>query len=242
MKVLEDIGLTKKEAEIYECLLRLGDSPVSALFRSLEVHPQIVYRAVEALEKKGLVVTVLKKNKKWVSPENPRKLQEIERERAASLKRALPELLKLMKPKKDLIAKTSLGDEAIRSFRRMAISELKRSDTLYIIGGSGDRFYEIMGYDHGEIENKRIKKMIHKKLIAFSSEKEKFLKDPYRLHAEFRFLSSSHPTTSSINIFGDNVGIIIWSGEPILLHIRSHEVASSYKHYFDELWKVAAKN
>jgi hypothetical protein len=98
-----------------------------------------------------------------------------------------------------------------------------------------------MGEGYKEIEEKRIKKKIHKKLIAFPSEKEKFNKDPHRLYTDFRYFSSSHPTTSSINIFGNNVGIIIWATEPILLHIKNEEVATSYRHYFEELWSAAIR-
>lgn len=241
MKILEEIGLTKNEAETYERLLQLGECSISTLQKSLDYHPQLVYRAVEGLVNKGLAISINKKNKKFVSAEHPKKLEEIEKDRMAKLKDVLPELLHLMIPRKGTIVKTSVGFEAIRSFRRTAIDELKRNETLFIIGGSGDRFYDSIGEDYDEIEGKRIKKKIYKKLLAFSSEKEKFNKDPHRLYTEFRYFSYSHPTTSSINMFGDNVGIIIWATEPILIHIKSPEVATSYRHYFDELWS-SAKN
>jgi sugar-specific transcriptional regulator TrmB len=239
MKILEEVGLTKTEAEVYERLLQLGECSVSALQKSLASHPQVVYRTVESLTKKGLVISIRKKNKKFVSPEHPKKLEEIEKERLAKLRSALPELLHMMDPRKGTIVKTSIGFEAVKSLRRTAINELKRNDSLLIIGGSADRFYEAMGEDYKEIEDKRIKKKIHKKLIAFSPEKEKFKNDPHRLYTEFRYFSAFHPTTSSINIFGDNVGIIIWATEPILIHIKSSEVATSYRHYFEEMWASA---
>ena len=241
MKILEDIGLTKTEARVYERLLQLGECSVGILQKSLETHPQIVYRAIEGLTKKGLVISVRKKNKKYISAEHPKKLEEMEKEKIAKLKNALPELLHLMQPRKGAIVKTSIGDEAIRSFRRSAINELKRNDSLLIIGGSGDRFYDAMGNTYEEIESKRIKKKIHKKLIAFSSEREKFQKDTHRLYTDFRYFSSYHPTTSSINIFRDTVGIIIWATEPILIQIQSSEVALSYRHYFDEMWEAGAQ-
>lgn len=241
MKILEDIGLTKTEARVYERLLQLGECSVGILQHSLEMHPQIVYRALENLTKKGLVVSLRKKNKMQVSAEHPKKLEEIEREKIARLKDALPELLHLMQPRRGVLVKTSVGFEAIRSFRRTAIDTLKRNESLFILGGSGDRFYNAMGNIYDEIEQKRIKKRIQKKLLAFASEKEKLNKDAHRLHTEFRYFSSYHPTISSINIFGDNVGIIIWATEPILIHIKSDEVATSYRHYFDELWSVASQ-
>ncbi len=210
-----------------------------AIYCLLGMHPQIVYRAIESLGKKGLVFVSNKKNKKYVSPEHPKKLEEIEKVKMEKLKSVMPELIGLMKPQKDAIVKTSIGFDAVRAFRRKAIDELKRNDSLLIIGGSGERFYNAMGEGYSEIEEKRIKKKIHKKLIAFPGEKEKFTKDPFRLYSEFRYFANSHPTTTSINIFGNNIGIIIWATEPILLHIKNEDIAASYRHYFEELWSGA---
>ncbi len=240
MKILKDIGLSKTEIAIYERLLELGECPVGVLKKSLEMHPQIIYRAIEGLSKKGLVLVINKKNKKYVSAEHPKKLEELEKDKLAKLKEAMPELLQLMKTPKETIVKTSIGFEAVRAFRRLAISELKRNDSLLIIGGSGDRFYDALGLGYKEIEEKRIKKKIHKKLIAFPTEREKFKKDPFKLYTEYKYFSSYQPTTSSVNIFGDHVGIIVWAIEPILLHIKNAEIATSYKHYFDELWQSAS--
>ncbi len=241
MKILEDIGLTKTESEIYERLLQLGECSVSALQRSLSIHPQIAYRTIDSLKEKGLATVIRKKNKQYVSAEHPKKLEDIEKERLLKLRSAIPELVHLMKPRKESIVRTSIGHEAIKSFRRQAIQDLKRNDSILIIGGSADRFYDVMGEDYKEIEEKRIKKKIHKKLIAFASEREKFQKDPHQLFSEFRYLSSHHPTTTSTNVFGDHVGIIIWTADPVLLHIHDGDVADSYRHYFDELWATARK-
>lgn len=241
MKILNEIGLSKSEVVVYQRLLQLGECPISSLQKSLGLHPQIIYRTVENLNQKGLVTLFNKKNKKYVSPEDPRKLEELEKDKLARLKKVIPELRHLMKPSDGVLVKTSIGFEAVRLFRRTAINELKKGESLYIIGGSGDRFYSVMADSYREIEEKRIKKKINKKIIAFPSEREKFTKDPYKLYTDFRYFSSYHPTTTSINIFRNNVGIIIWATEPILLHIKNTEVASSYKHYFDELWSSTSQ-
>lgn len=236
MRILEEIGLTKTESNIYRLLLQLGGCSVGTLQKSSGSHPQIVYRAIDSLINKGLVICISKKNKKYVSAEHPKKLEQIEKEKLEKLKDNIPELINLMTPPKNTLVKTSIGIEAIQAFRRRAIDELKKNDTLMIIGGSGDRFYNVMGDKYNEIEEKRIKKKINKKLIAFPSEKEKLENDKNRLYSEFRFFNSHNPTTSSINIFKDNIGIIIWTTEPILIHIKDKDIALSYKNYFNEMW------
>ena len=241
MQILEDIGLTKTEAAVYERLLRLGETPVTTLQKSLGVHPQIAYRAVEGLVGKGLAATYRKKNKKFVSPEHPKKLEEMEKERLARLKDALPSLTQLMSAPKDVLVRTSVGLEAIRAFRRMAMDELKTGDALLVISASSDRFYTAMGDEYAELERKRIRKKIWKKMLASPEDRERFERDPFQEHALFRYFSSSHPTISSTQIFGTHVGIIIWATDPILIHIHNHEVATSYRHYFDELWAVSGR-
>ncbi|MBI5004441.1 hypothetical protein HZC00_05110 [Candidatus Kaiserbacteria bacterium] len=241
MEILTDIGLTKTESAVYERLLRLGEVSVSALQKSLKLHPQIIYRTVEGLGAKGLVAVYSKKNKKYVSPEHPKKLEELEKARLARLKDAMPELMQMMQPhKQDALVKTSVGIDAIRAFRRLAIDTLKHDDSLLIIGASPDRFYTAMGDEFGEIETKRIKKKIWRKIIASPAGREQFEKDPYREHTLFRYFSASQPATSTITIFANHVGITIWATDPILLHIRNEDVAASYRHYFDELWKASS--
>jgi hypothetical protein len=100
--------------------------------------------------------------------------------------------------------------------------------------------YTAMGDEFGEIEKKRIKKKIWRKIIASPAGRESFEKDPYREHTMFRYFSASHPATSTINIFADHVGIVIWTTEPVLLHIKNEDVAASYRHYFNELWKASS--
>ncbi len=240
MKILEEIGLTKREAEIYKTLLRLGESPISTLIRETGSHPQVVYRLIDSLAKKGLVILTKRRNRTYAQAEAPRQLEKLEESRLASLRKALPELVALQKSEEAAVVRTAKGDETVRVLRTRAYDELKRGDTLYIIGGSGDRFYTAMGERHAEAERKRIRKRIQRKLIVFESQRTNIGKhDPFREMTEIRYLPEEYPAISSTNIFGTTVGIIIWSPDPIVITIESREVAESYKRYFSALWRMA---
>lgn len=240
MEILKQIGLTKRESEVYELLLRLGESPVSVVIKNTGAHPQIIYRVIDSLGVKGLVISVRKKNKIYVSAENPKQLERLQEERLVTLRKALPDLIALQKTSKEAIVRVSRGNEAVRALRFRAIQELKRNAIYYIIGASGDRFYNAMGDFNKEIERKRVKKKIHKKLISFASQRESLDKnDPFRQLAEFRYLSDEHAVESSTNIFGNTVAILIWAADPIVITIESEEVAESYKKYFYVLWHIA---
>lgn len=238
-KILTDIGLTNKEAEVYELLLRIGESPVSAVIKETKSHPQVIYRVVDSLVDKGLVLKVIKKSKIFISAENPKQLEKIEEEKLRKLREAIPDLTELQKVSKSAIVRVARGEEAVRALRFREVQESKRGETYYIIGGSGDRYYKVMGEVHEELEKKRVKKKVKKKLISFSNQKEQLEKDPFRELAEFRYLPDEYPVETSTNIFGNTVGIIIWAADPIVITIESEEVAESYKKYFYLLWHIA---
>ena len=239
MNILQEIGLTEREAEIYKLLLKLGESPVSVILKNTGFHPQVVYRVIDNLVKKGLVIESTRRDRKYVQAESPRVLERLEQYRMEKLRIAIPELIELQASSKEAMVRVAKGDAAVRALRQRGIDELKSGATYSIIGGSGDRFYNVMGDRYAEIERKRIKKRITKRLISFEHERAKFAKDPYREHTEFRYLSDDFPIMTSTNIYGNTVAIIIWSSEPIVITIESYEVATSYKEYFQLLWRMA---
>jgi len=44
-----------------------------------------------------------------------------------------------------------------------------------------------------------------------------------------------------INVYGDNVAMILWGKNPFALVIEQKEFAIGYKKYFEILWKIAKK-
>jgi sugar-specific transcriptional regulator TrmB len=240
MEILQRIGLTKTESHLYEALLRLGESPMKDLIRSTSMHPQIVYRSIEGLVKKGLVTVTHRDSKKYAKAESPEKLRAMEEDKLADLREALPGLMKIQQLSKDAIIRVARGKDAVHSLRKRAMNELKKNDTFYVIGASGQRFYDIMGENNDSIEKKRISKGIKKKLIAFKNQREWLDKnDIWRKYAQFKYLNESYSVPSSTNIFNETVTILIWLYEPIVITIESPEVAQSYRHYFDSLWRTA---
>lgn len=239
MKILEEIGLTKREAEIYEKLLQMGESPVSALIQATGSHPQVVYRVIDSLNNKGLAIKTRRRNRTYVQAESPKQLEKIEEIRLQRLRKALPDLTSLQASGETTIVRTAKGEDAVRALRTHSYDELKSKEAIYIIGGSGDRFYKVMGERFAELERKRIRKRIHRKLIAFENQRVHLRKDPFVEFTDIRYLSEEYPVDSSTNIFGNMVAIIIWASDPIVITIESHEVAQSYKRYFSALWRIA---
>ena len=54
-----------------------------------------------------------------------------------------------------------------------------------------------------------------------------------------KYLRKSKDSPVSTNICGDEILFILWSETPYIIKIKSKEIASSYKHYFNLLWKIS---
>lgn len=240
LHVLTHAGLTEREAEIYEALLKLGDVPVAELSKALGgVHPQIVYRVLEALEMKRLVTSTVQKHRRFVRAEDPRKLEYMEEKRLEELRKALPELEALRAIPRGALVRIERGNEAVKGIRERGYNTLGAGETYYIMGASGDRFYEVLGVDHARLERRRLRKKIRRKLLAFECQRPGLSKDLFRKFAAFRYLPDQYASVSSTNIFKDTTAIFIWTAEPVAIAIESPEVAASYRHHFAALWKVA---
>lgn len=241
MEILEKVGLSKREAQVYETLLRLGASPVAAVLRSTGFHSQVVYRVLKTLQAKGLVVEGRRGRKTLVRAEDPKKLEEMERQRFTELHQKVLELRKLGKSSQEAIVRTAYGNEAVQDLRMRAVRELTPGSTFYVIGASDHRYYEIMGEKHREFQKMRLGKRIRLKLLAYESSRNvaALSQDAVTKYTEFRYLPVDFPIFSSTNVFNDTVAILIWSPDPIVITIESADVAESYRQYFAALWKIA---
>lgn len=246
METLQQIGLTKVESKIYKSLLRLGEVPIASVIKDTGAHPQVVYRAIDSLGAKGLILSSIRGGKKYVRAENPDTLEELAEKQLQDVRSLLPSLHALAHVTDEAIVRVIRGKDSVANMRMRSLQKMKKGDTFYIIGGSGTTYYEVMGKIRDKWDSQRISKGIKKQLISFESQRDLIdkIERQKKLNklAEYRYLPSQYPVPSSTNIFGDTVAIIIWSpNDPIVIQIESPEVAASYKHHFSELWKIAKK-
>jgi uncharacterized protein YpuA (DUF1002 family) len=82
----------------------------------------------------------------------------------------------------------------------------------------------------------RIKRGIRIRAIA-TKESKKYL-EKYKL-LEARYLPSQYISPASITIYGDKLGITLWSEEPITILVKNKEIAENFLKYFELIWKIA---
>lgn len=239
--ICDQLGLTPKEFATYKVLLKLGEVPVSSILNETQDHPQIVYRALDGLISKELVQVSIKKHKKYVLAEDPAKLEKIAEKRIGEVKKLIPELVGLQsKAALATMIKVYKGVDGVRDARATIVDELPEGGVFYLIGASGKRYFEIMGSSLKNIENKRVRKKIERKVIGFEAEKVDFMaNDRWKELSEYRFLPQNFSVPSTTAIYGKKIALFVYSEEPFVISIESAEVADSYKQYFDSLWEIA---
>ncbi len=237
------LGLNKNEAKVYVTLLQLGTASAGQLIKATEFHRNIVYDNLEKLADRGLVTFIIEGKKKRFRPAPPEMItQMLEKEQQELNERK--ETAEIIKKEVERI--TSHAKEAQEATMFQGINGLKVlfKDTLtegkeYYVFGAPKSSLGIMGSTYWENYNlKRAEEKIKIKMIFNDDLREWSYKIKSGL-THIRFLPKKFDSITETIIYGNKVAIIVWTQKPIATLIKDKHLATSYKHYFDLLWKQA---
>lgn len=230
-------GLTENESIVYTTLLEQGPSQAGSISRKSGLHRRVIYDVVEMLIKKGLVGYILKNNRKLFQASSPKRILEILKEKEESISNIMLEMLALYgKTKEKEETNFYKGKNGLKTVFEDQISEGKE---ILIIGASPIA-YEMMEFYFHWFDKRRAENKIKTRII-FNKEKEgKIPKIPL---SEIRFLPEKYSSPLAVNIYGDNVAIILWSKEnPFAIVIKNKEISEGYRKHFEIMWKVSKRN
>lgn len=231
-QVLQDFGLTENEAEVYLILLRLGSATASEILEKTSIHRINLYDLLERLQEKGLVSFVIMGKRKAYEALDPKKLLEIEQEKADNIKQILPDLIAQRENKISQDATIFKDKKGIKNILD-EIAQSKQFD--YFASGWG--FYQYFP-EYANIWAGKIKRSKTKARCLISNKfRGKKIVEP----VEYKYLPNEFNFPSTTAIWKDKVFILMWSEEPMAILIRSKHVADSYKEFFGLLWKIAKK-
>ena len=230
---LENIGLTKNQAQVYLSLLKLGSTTAQEIIKESKIHRSPVYDALDKLEEKGLISSVIKDFKKYFQAASPKNLYTYLEEKKQELTQAMPELEKLEEMKKEEInASIYKGKEGLKTiFTEM----LKEKKELLVLGGKGHIFTELK-YFIPHFDKERTKKGLKWKIL---SDNEKAKKKHEKLElVEEKTLPKELNTNCVINLYGNKTAIILWNEKhPTAFVINNKDVTETFKKYFEFIYK-----
>jgi len=239
--ILQEIGLSQNEAQIYETLVEIKESGAGEIALKSKVHRRNVYDALHRLIEKGLVFQVFGKGEISFRAVDPGKLMELIKEKEEKLQLILPELERSFKatPRKQEVY-VYRGLEGFRNYLRDIL--LRQAKDVYFIGAKGGWFDPRLSTFIGGFlkEAERLGIKYHH---LFDYEVKEMLPDiPQTIKQPYRFLPKEFSTGAAVDIFGDHV--VTFSGlglgkledDVTLFVLVNKELADGYRKWFQFMW------
>jgi len=237
---LRTLGLSEKEAAVYVSLLRLGEVGSSKIIKEAELHGQYVYQALEKLEEKGLAQHVVKRGRKKFSAKNPTVLARLidqQKLLAESLVEKLREMVALPPEQRFEVFQ---GRESYVAHEFEMLEKASDASELLVIGGTGDKFNEMMGERLQAYAALQVKKNITVRYIGSEGQRTSMLQMHGRRKLfEIRYLPGLFTGQVNTNVWPSAIGFNIFSEPVTRFTIWNPVVAGSYAQFFETLWKIA---
>lgn len=247
---LENIGLTKKEANLYEILLRLGEVPASQIIKESKLKRATAYKVLFSLEKRGLVSKKDIEKKIHFRPEPPAQLMALAERQYQSLERA-KDSLKMIIPQLTssyvlAVEKPIVSTfEGIGGLKEIYEDMLREGKTIYAILQTAEVNDELYKWLTTSFVKKRAKLKISAKVIIASGKysQEYIRKNKKELRETILVPSKKFPFKHEVDIYGDKVSFINYKkGEALIgVVIKNQSVAQTMKAWFDLAWEGAEK-
>jgi len=238
--LLQNLGLAKNEAKIYETLLAEGESSVGHIAAKSKVHRRNVYDSLRRLIEKGLVFEIIQSHENRYQAVDPGKLMELVREKELALAKVMPELEKLYQstPQMETVY-VYRGPEGWKNYLR---DILRVGEDAYFIAAKGAWLDQRIKHFFPQFtkEAKRKKLKFHH---LFDHEVRKACPEILQhVGKDYKFLPKDYSTPAAIDIFGDHVNII--SGIKVggleeefsLTVIINQQVADAFRIWFKFMW------
>jgi len=231
---LEKIGLSRNESAVFLSLLKLGTATADEITKKTGIYRRGVYEALEKLEEKSLITSVIKDYKKHFTASRPEHLLDSLKEKEEIIKSLIPELSKVeaekeIEPKIEII--TGIG-----GFKAI-VKEQLASKELYGIGITL-KSLEILQYSLPSIIKKDKKIKTKAKLLIYEEVKEP-LKKILKGNAKLKTLPKNFYIPSTTMIWDNKISISLLQEKPFIMIIESKKINEAYKKYFEFMWNLA---
>lgn len=237
-QVLQNLGFSLQDSEIYLSLLKVGESSVGPIIADTGFHRDIVYGALTRLEQRGLVQSMEKKKIRHYQALDPAILARKEQERADLAKSILPDLQKIF-TQPEVSVRIYEGVEGLEETEKDWATTLKDGEVMLCIGGAGKSWYDLgERFNYKKYHQRLADRGITIKTITYPNEAKEIRERETSNFNPIRVLPESYKVPSSTIIFGDKIQIQIFGERFFAIVIQSRAVSDSYRKYFSTLWAL----
>lgn len=232
-EVLESLGFSPNEIKVYLTLNDYGSCKAGKIARIAKIDRSSCYNSLKLLIEKGLVSYVLIGKVKWFQAVEPRRLLVYLNEQAEDVKGILPEL--------EARHKISKIKGQVRLFKglkgvRTILQDILATGKENLVFGNESQLEERMSaYQKQFVRQLKEKKIFVRQIVR--EDRETKTSNPNLA----RYVPKTVKSSMVTNIYGDKIGLIIWTDEPEGIIIENVAAAKAYKSYFEFMWKHARK-
>ncbi len=244
-ETLQKLGLTKNEALVYSTLLNLKQARAGEITSKCGVHRRNVYDALERLEEKALVGSVVKNNRRQFQPSPPQRLAEIEQERLQVVSQAVPVLEKMLE--KSQSKRGVLVYTGINGYKGVF------HDILASLQPGGQWLSMPISYNIGiakllpqfldQTHARRVRRKISLRAIHNSDPASRKRAKEVSLDklTSVRTLPLGEQMPIGLHIYGEKTALVLVAEnqEPVIIVIESNETANAFRQFFELLWRQA---
>lgn len=231
--ILEQTGLSGKEARAYLALLEAGEATGGAIAQQCNFHRRTSYDVLESLLKKGLASYSVKKYVRFYRAADPKTLLMLLEARKDLLKSVLPGLEKLAGSKDQPIVNVYVGKDGMKT----VLNDLLRVRKTFHIYGGAMQIVDALGSFYTRFLSERVRLGIKTRGIMVDTPYvRKVLRETPLF--EYKFLPPHVASPASVIwwVYGDRVTLVYWHGEPFVVQVQSRQFSDSFRNYFEHAW------
>jgi len=238
---LRQFGLTELESKLYLLLLKTGETTAPSLVAGLKVHKATVYDLLAVLERKGIVSHIVRDDRRYYSPLEPKRLLDILEDRMGALKEVYPILEKYYSsntPEREI--RIFEGKNGIKT---MFNDIIRVGKPLFALGSSLQMLSLMEHRAVHPLKNMRSSVPYSKAILSDKKEVAELTKRLRELYPkiELRYYPEKISNPVAFNTYGDRTTLMLWQAEPVIIRIRDPCIAKGFKSYFDIIWSVSKK-
>ncbi|MFA5961538.1 MAG: helix-turn-helix domain-containing protein [Parcubacteria group bacterium] len=243
-KILSAAGLTAKEAEIYELILGIGQAPASEIYKKTAYKRGLVYKLLEQLSEKGLIIKIEKPRKVAIfRVEHPNKINERLEEQAQKVnyyKRTMGELMPQLVTNYNLAfnkpgVRFYEGEEGLRKVLADTLTAQETICTLVDV----EAVVKYMDKINQEYVKQRERLHKQKKMVCVDSPFARKYLEKYHVDVtDTRFVDYTlYPFSSIMQIYDNKIAYISLSADAITsMIITDKNIYQMNKVLFNFIW------
>jgi len=240
--ILQDLGLSDKEAEVYLALLKLGEETASRISQIAQLNRITTYVLLKNLQEKGFCSVYDKNRVRYFKSIKPEQIIGLLEEKKHKVKAILPQLKQQEKAVEDK-PEISLyeGKKGVASCMTALLNDAEKKKEVFGYGNVSIS-EQVIQYQSLYWRKTRLNKKIKMKAISDSMGDIEHRSPPeWKKLTEVRTNKEMAKLSVYIIFTEHYVGYFMMKGEPYCTLIKSKELAEKERFNFETLWSLGKK-